>query len=64
MTVEVIWPHIFPKHDVIVEVDELLGQAWDPVDVCFNGRRTEGGKVSKVLEDILHKQGMTSHGIL
>lgn len=53
MAVEVIWPHVFAKHDIIIEVNELLGEPWDAVDVGLNGRRAERGKVAVVLEDIL-----------
>lgn len=56
VTEEVIRPHVLPEHDVVVEVDELLRQAWDSVDVGLNGRGTEGGQVGEVLEDILHRR--------
>ena len=56
MTEEVVRPHVLPKHDVVVEVDELLRQAWDSVNVGLNGRGTEGGQVGVVLEDILHRR--------
>lgn len=53
VAVEVVWPHVFAKHDIIIEVNELLGEPWDAVDVGLNGRRAERGKVAVVLEDIL-----------
>lgn len=56
VTEEVVRPHVLPEHDVVVEVDELLRQAWDSVDVGLNGRGTEGGQVGVVLEDILHRR--------
>ena len=51
--VEIIRPHVLAEHDVIIEVDELLREAWDAMDVRLNGWRAECGKVGLVLEDIL-----------
>lgn len=48
--VEVIWPHVSAEHDVIVEVDELVGQAWDAVQMRLNRRRRERRKVTFVRE--------------
>ncbi len=52
--VEIIWPDVFAKHHIIIEVNELLGESWDAVDVGFNGRGAESGKVAVILEDVLH----------
>jgi len=38
MTVEIIWPDIFSEHDIIIQVNELLGQPFDAMDVTFNSR--------------------------
>lgn len=51
--VEVIWPDIFAKHHVIIEINELLGEPWDAVDVGLNGRGAKSGEVAVILEDIL-----------
>lgn len=51
--VEVIRPHVFAEHHVIVEIDKLLGEALDAVDVGLDGRGAKGGKVAVILEDIL-----------
>lgn len=56
MAVEVVWPHVFAKHDVIVEVNELLGESLDAVDVGLDGRGAERGKVAVVLENILKEK--------
>lgn len=53
MAVKVIWPDIFTEHHVIVEVNKLLGEPRDSMDVGFDGRRAEGGKVGVVQEYIL-----------
>lgn len=53
MAVEVVWPNVFPKHHVIVEVNELLRESRDTMDVRFDGRRAESGKVGAVQENIL-----------
>ena len=53
MAVEVVGPHVLAEHDVVVEVDELLGEARDAVDVGLDGRGAEGGQVALVLEDVL-----------
>ena len=53
MAVEVVRPHVLAEHDVVVEVDELLGEAGDAVDVGLDGRGAEGGQVALVLEDVL-----------
>lgn len=53
VAVEVVRPHLFAKHHVIVEVNELLRQTWDTVDVCLYGRGTEGGKLTGVEEYVL-----------
>lgn len=38
MAVEIIWPDILPEHDIIVQVNELLGQPFNAMDVTFNSR--------------------------
>lgn len=53
MGVEVVWPDIFAKHHVVIEVNELLGEARDAVDVGLNGGGAESGKVAVILEDVL-----------
>ena len=53
VAVEVVRPDVFPKHHIIIEVNELLGEARDAVDVGLYGRRAKSGKVAVVLEDIL-----------
>ena len=54
--VEVVRPDVFAEHDVIVHVDELLGQPRDAVDVALNGRRRERGQVTLVRKDFLRIQ--------
>lgn len=61
MAVEVVWPDVFAKHHVIIEVNELLGEPRDAVDVRLYGRRAESGKVAVVLEDILEVKEKQSH---
>lgn len=56
MGVEVVWPDIFAKHHVVVEVNELLGEPRDAVDVGLNGGGAESGKVAVILEDILEEK--------
>ena len=53
VAVEVVGPHVLAEHDVVVEVDELLGEARDAVDVGLDGRGAEGGQVALVLENVL-----------
>lgn len=53
VAVEVVRPHLFAEHHVIVEVNELLRQTWDTVDVCLYGRGTEGGELTGVEEYVL-----------
>lgn len=59
MAVEVVRPHFLAEHHVVVEVDELLGEARDAVDVGLYGRGAEGGKVAVVPEDILQVREKT-----
>lgn len=51
--VEILGPHLPTKHNVIVHINELLGQSWDPMDVGLYGRRTESRKVGLVWENFL-----------
>lgn len=53
VAVEVIWPHVFAEHHIVVEVNELLGEPGDAMDVGLNSRWAESGKVAVVQEDIL-----------
>lgn len=53
MAVEVIRPHLFAKHYIIVEVNELLREPGDAVDVGLYGGGAEGGELALVLEDVL-----------
>ena len=50
---EVFWPDLLSEHDVVVEVEEPLGEAGDPVDVGLDGRAAEGGQVGAVGEELL-----------
>lgn len=58
--VEIIRPDVFAKHDVIVEINELLREPGDAVDVGLDGRGAESGKVAVVLEDILEVKKKTN----
>ena len=40
---KILWPYVLPKHDIIIEVKEPLGEARNAMDVCLNGRRTVCG---------------------
>ena len=53
VSVEVIWPHFFTKHDVVVHVDELVRESRDAMDMSLYGRRAEGGQVAGVGKDFL-----------
>lgn len=53
MGVEVIRPDVSAEHHVIIEVNELLREAWDAVDVGLDGRGAESGEVAAILEDVL-----------
>ena len=50
---EIIGPHFTSKHDVIIEVEELVRQAWDAVQMGFYRRRAEGGEVTLVWKQFL-----------
>lgn len=56
VAVEVIGPHIFAKHHIIIEVNKLLGEPRNTMDVGLYSRRAESGKVAVVQEDILEIQ--------
>lgn len=65
VAVEVVRPHFFTKHHVIVEVNKLLGEAWDAVDVGLYRGGAERGQVAVVLEDVLSGgTGMYSKSIM
>lgn len=51
--VEILRPHLLTKHNVIIHVNELLGQSRDPMDVGLYGGRTESRKVGLVRENFL-----------
>ena len=51
--VEVIRPYVLPKHGVVIQVDELLGEPWYLVDVGLDGRGAEARQVRLVLENFL-----------
>lgn len=53
VAVEVVRPHVFAEHHVVVEVNELLGESRDSMDVGLYSRRAERGEVAAVLEDVL-----------
>ena len=53
MSVEVFRPHVISKHDIIVEVDEILGQSWNAMQVTFYGWGTVGGQVRLIDKDVL-----------
>lgn len=36
VTVKIIRPNIFPKHNIIIEINELLREATDTMNVTFN----------------------------
>lgn len=59
VAVEVIWPDVFAEHHIVVEVNELLREARDPMDVRLNGRGAETGKVGAVQEKILKDRNQT-----
>lgn len=50
---KVVWPDIFAKHHVVIEVNELLGESWNAVNVGLNGWGAESRKMALILEDIL-----------
>ncbi len=54
MGVKVVRPHLPAKHDIIVEVDKLVGKTGDPVDVGFDGRGRKRGKMTLVWEQLLN----------
>ena len=43
---EVLRVYRLPKHDVIVEVEEVFGQAWNLVQLALDGRRAECRQVA------------------
>lgn len=53
MAVEIIRPDIFAEHDIIIEVNKLLGEPRDSVDVGLYCRGAEGGELAVVEEDVL-----------
>ena len=53
VAVKVVWPHVFAEHDVIIEINKLLGEPWDTMDVGLYSRRAESGEVAVIQEDIL-----------
>lgn len=59
--VEVLWPHLIPKHDVIVEIYEVVGQSRDAVQMTLNGRGAICRKVGVVGEDVLYNRHKASH---
>ena len=36
MSIEIIWPNIATKHDIIVQVNELIGQTGNTMQMTFN----------------------------
>lgn len=56
MGVEVVRPDVSAEHHVIIEVNELLREAWDAVDVGLYGRGAESGEVAAILEDVLEEK--------
>lgn len=54
---EVIRPHVFAKHHVVVQVNKLLGQSRNAVDVSLDGWGAESRKMALILEDILEVKG-------
>lgn len=50
---EVIWPDIFAKHHIVIEVNKLLGQSRNAVDVGLDGGGAESRKMALILKDIL-----------
>lgn len=56
VAVEVIRPHIFAKHHIIIEVNKFLGEPRNTMDVGLYSRWAESGKVAVVREDILEIQ--------
>ena len=55
VSVEVLGPHVVSEHDIIVEVDEVVGQSWDTVQVTLYSGGTVGGQVGVVWENILQQ---------
>ena len=53
MSVEVLRPHRVSKHDIIVEIDEVVGKARNAMEVAFNGWRAVRRQVGPVLKDVL-----------
>ena len=51
--VKVLRPNVISKHDIIIEIDEVIGQAWDVVQMTLNGRRAVRGQVREVLKNFL-----------
>jgi len=51
--VEVLGPDCVPEHDVIVEVDKVLGQPRDLVQVALDGRGAVRGQVGPILKYVL-----------
>lgn len=50
---EIIRPHFWSKHDIVIEVDELVWQPWDTVKVALNSRGTVSWQVALVGENLL-----------
>ena len=53
MRIEVIGPDFFAEHDVIVEINEFVGQTGNFVQMTLNGWRGEARQVALVLENLL-----------
>ncbi len=62
MGVKVIRPHLPAKHDVIVEIDKLVGKTGYPVDVRLDGGGRKRGKMTLVGEQLLNN-GETQIGL-
>ena len=55
--VEILRPHGVTKHDVVVEVNEELGEARDAMEVGFDGGGAVGRQVGLVGENVLEGAG-------
>lgn len=53
VTIKIIWPHVLPKHDIVIQVNEFLGQPFDAMNVTFNSWWTKGRQVAQIPKNIL-----------
>ena len=54
--IKVLRPDLVPKHYIIVEIEEVLGQSGYAMEVALNGWRTVCGKVRLVDKNVLHER--------